>query len=302
MVAHRDRDGGKPVLGYPAGYEAMDRLELPCGRCIGCKVERSRAWSVRCMHEAQLYEQNLFVTLTYSPEKMPASLSLEYRDFQTFMKRLRKELEGCQLAPDGRRPIRFFVAGEYGARYGRPHWHALLFNCRFPDQERFYNGSYRSSTAEKLWGNGEVHIGEVTPASAAYCAGYTVSKVHGSEADDHYEDVVNVATGEVFRRRSEFASMSRRPGLGAWWFEAFGSDVFPHDFAVLDGKRHKVPRFYWQKFKGQVDPSVVEQLEHARYERAMVVPREESSPERREAREGVAWARVRTFSEARHYG
>lgn len=300
LTAHRDGAGSQPVMGFPAGYAAMERLELPCGRCVGCRQDRARAWSIRVMHEAQLYDSNLFVTLTYAPEKMPESLSLEYPHFQKFMRRLRKQLVGVSVAPNGKRPVRFFVSGEYGERYGRPHWHAILFNCRFPDQVRWINGSYRSTFAEGLWGNGAVHIGEVTAASACYVAGYTLSKVHGSLAEDHYEDVVNVATGEVFRRRGEFCVMSRRPGVGAWWYERYGSDLFPQDHAVQGGKEYRVPRYYWEKFRHVADPFVVEQIEEQRYERSKVMPASEKSEVRRAAREAVSWARVRTFQDGRH--
>lgn len=299
LPAFVDREGGQPRIGYHAG-ESGDKLELPCGRCIGCRQDRARAWSIRVMHESQLYDSNLFVTLTYAPEKLPASLSLEYPHFQKFMRRLRKELVGVGVAPNGRRPIRFFVSGEYGAQYGRPHFHAILFNARFPDQERWTNGSYRSSMAERLWSFGSVHIGEVTPASSCYVAGYTLSKVYGAAGDDHYEDVVNVETGEVSRRRAEFCVMSRRPGIGAWWYQRFGSDLFPLDQAIMAGKAYKVPRYYWEKFRADADPFVVEQLEEDRYERSLVLPRVESTEERRAAREGVAWSRLRALSGGRH--
>jgi len=48
--------------------DVVATLALPCGRCIGCRLERARQWSVRVMHEASLYEENCFVTLTYSEE------------------------------------------------------------------------------------------------------------------------------------------------------------------------------------------------------------------------------------------
>lgn len=254
-------------------------------------------WSIRIMHEAQLYDSNLFVTLTYASEFLPASLSLEYVDFCNFMKRLRKRLGGVSLSPDGRRPIRFFVAGEYGGKTGRPHWHAILFNARFSDQSRLANGTWRSSICEDLWSRGNVVIGDVNVRSAAYVAGYTLKKVHGAEAADHYEDVVNLRTGEVSSRRPEFVVMSRRPGIGAWWYEKFGSDLFPMDQAVMhEGKRFKVPRYYWNKFKDNGDAGVVEEIVLRRELRALD-SRAESTPERRAVREELAIRRSAMFGE-----
>lgn len=299
LPGFQDRQGGPVSIGYHAGQQG-DRLELACGRCVGCRLEKSRAWSIRIGHEASLWDSNLFLTLDYAPEFLPESLSLEYRDFQLFMKRLRKELSGVSEAPNGQRPIRFFVAGEYGEKYGRPHWHAILFNVDFKDKVRFFNGTFRSTMAEDFWGRGQVVIGDVTAQSAAYVAGYTQSKVYGRAAEDHYEDVVDTRTGEVTRRRSEFCVMSRRPGIGAWWYEKFARDLFPGDYAIQDGKKFKVPMYYWRKFQSDGDPSTVEDISEARFLRAMEVDRVENSERRRGEREEYALARVATYSQRDH--
>jgi len=284
---YRD-DGTVRVRPYSKARPAADdEFEVPCGKCIGCKVDRARAWSIRIGHEAQSWDSNLFCTFDYSPEHLK-SWSLEYPDFQGFMKRLRKRLPS---------PIRFFVAGEYGETYKRPHWHAILFNCRFPDQERFKNGTLQSLLAEELWGKGRVVIGDVNATSAAYVAGYTYGKRYGAEAQDYYEDLVNPLTGEVGRRRSELVVMSRRPGLGAEWYRRFGSDLFPNDVAVQEGRQYKVPRYYAEKFRAS-NPGEWEAISERRYLKALERP-EESTVERREVREKVAEAKNRFYSQRR---
>lgn len=258
------------------------------------------------MHEAQLWDANRFVTLDYAPEHL-TSWSLRYRDFQLFMKRLRKAVSGVSPAPVpendprfGTRPIRFFVAGEYGAKFRRPHWHALLFNCRFEDEVRFVNGTSRSAQAESIWQLGNVVIGEVTPASAAYVAGYTLSKVYGPAALEHYEDLVDSCTGEVSSRRPEFIVPSRAPGIGAWWYERYSSDLFPRDRAVAEGREFKVPRYYWNKFQREGDPSAVEAIHDGRYERSRAIPLEERSESRRAVRAELATARLMLNMERSH--
>lgn len=300
LPGFKPRGGGVVKIGYHAGQQG-DKLELPCGRCIGCKLDKSRAWSVRVMHEAQLYDSNLFLTLDYAPEHLPKSLSLEYSDFQGFMRRLRKVVHGVTEAPNGKRPIRFFCSGEYGEQYGRPHWHAILFNAHFSDSVRYVNGTSRSSLAESLWKFGRVVIGEVTPESAAYVAGYTLSKVYGHAAAEHYEDVVNVQTGEVSSRRAPFCAMSLKPGIGAWWYEKYGGDLFPHDYAVSDGRRYKVPSYYWRKFQEGGDPLTVEDVANGRYEKALE-RKEDSTERRRSDREVVALAKVNLFSSRKRSG
>lgn len=254
-------------------------------------------WSIRLVHESQGWDVSQFVTLDYAPEHLK-SWSLVYRDFQLFMKRLRKEVTGVTASPDGGRPIRFFVAGEYGGRFQRPHWHAILFNLVLRDREEFRNGSFRSETLERLWGNGNCVVGDVTPASCAYVAGYTVEKAKRRRAFQANE-VVDVETGELITRRDEFNRMSNKPGIGAYWYRRFAGDLFPRDSAVQDGKEYKVPRFYYEKFKRD-HPLEAEEVAYERYLRARAGDPEENTPERRAVREEVAEARLRFFSSRDH--
>ena len=124
------RVDGQSKLAFVKPREALirEKLEVPCGQCIGCRLERSRQWAVRCIHEAQLHKDNCFITLTYNDEHLPSPPSLSVRDFQLFMKRLRKRFG---------KGIRFFHCGEYGEKYGRPHYHACLFGFDFPDRVQF---------------------------------------------------------------------------------------------------------------------------------------------------------------------
>ena len=288
MAVYRDRHGAIKIgLG---GSHAVQGMMLPCGRCIGCKLARAHAWKVRIVHEASLYESNWFATLTYADEKL-VSWSLRYRDFQLFMKRLRKDHRGHVGGPDGKYRIRFFCAGEYGSKRKRPHFHAVLFNVKFGDAVRWTNDSWYSAELERLWTHGRCQLDRLTPASAAYVAGYVNKKVYGAAAVAAYE-LVNEETGEVVGVRvPEFVRMSLRPGIGSFFFDRYSRDLFPLDAAVVDGQRSKVPRYYWERFRKEGDPVVVEELEHRRYLRAME-NREEGTAERLAVREGVAEARV----------
>lgn len=203
-------------------------LNLPCGQCVGCRLERSRQWAVRCVHESELYERNCFITLTYDNEHLPANGSVDVREFQLFMKRLRKRFgEG----------IRFFHCGEYGENLGRPHYHACLFNFDFDDKEvwsvRNGNRLYRSASLDSVWGLGHAVVGDVTFESAAYVARYIMKKVTGDVASSHYDG-----------RRPEYITMSRRPGIGKGWFDRFRSDVYPGDSVVVRGSKMKPPKYY----------------------------------------------------------
>lgn len=292
----RNPSGTVSIVGRP---DAAWSMELPCGRCIGCKIDHARGWSIRIGHEASCWDANSFVTLTY--EKLESE-SLQYEHFQEFMRKLRKKVRGVSSIEDDegrvRRPVRFYVAGEYGTRLKRPHWHAVLFNVWFQDARELRNGSFRSNALDGLWGRGQCDIGRVTAASAAYVAGYTYAKAYGKENEEKYLQSLDFETGELVYREKEFAEMSRNPGIGAYWWRRFGGDLFPLDKAVQEGKAWKVPRYYYEKLKVE-DPDLAARVAYERSLRAEQVDPAESSPERRAVKEEIAQRRVSQFSQRR---
>lgn len=217
-------------------------VTVPCGQCVGCRLERSRQWAIRCVHEASLYEDNCFLTLTYNDDHLPKDRSLDVRAFQLFMKRLRKE------HGDG---IRFFHCGEYGPRYGRPHYHACIFNFDFADKKLWKITNevplYISENLCRLWPYGYSTVGAVTFQSAAYVARYIMKKITGDAAASHYEWVDD--QGEVHQRKPEYTTMSRRPGIGKGWLEKYTSDVYPGDFVVLNGTKMRPPKYYDRQYE-----------------------------------------------------
>ncbi len=284
----------KPLEGFksPSGGICFDRhhsalglrMTVPCGQCIGCRLERSRQWAVRCMHEASLHHANCFVTLTYSDEALPRFGSLLMDDWQKFFKRLRKRVG----------KVRFFGCGEYGEQLGRPHYHACLFGFDFPDKVvwsvRGGHEVYRSPLLESVWTYGQSEIGSMTFESAAYVARYCVKKVTGGGARAHYE-CVDPDSGELGSLLPEFATMSRRPGIGAGWFERFVDDVYPSDEVVVRGKSCKPPRFYDNLF-AESSPEEMLALQGAR--RAARC-REDETPARLGVREVCAEARLSLY-------
>lgn len=234
-------------------------LFLPCGQCIGCRLERSRQWAIRCLHEASLHDANCFVTLTYDDDHLPSFGSLEYRDFQLFIKRVRARF--CRAR------VRYYMCGEYGDTSSRPHYHACLFGFQFPDLRRLYRSTggtpiYSSKFLEELWPLGHSSVGEVTFESAAYVARYVMKKITGQRARDHYA-VVDKSTGEVFWRCPEFNHMSLKPGIGASWISRFRGDVFPEGEVVVRGRKCRPPRYY-EKFFESWDPDGYEMLKFGR--------------------------------------
>lgn len=254
-------------------HEALIDLprETNCGQCIGCRLERSRQWAIRCVHEASLYQENCFITLTYSQENLPKFHNLHIDHIQKFMKKLRAAANYVYPKPKIKPPyrtIRYKQCGEYGEQTKRPHFHALLFNWDFPDRYLWTvsNGQklYRSNQLEKLWDLGQSTVGDMTFESAAYVARYIMKKVNGPMSERHYE-VMDPESGEVIDRKKEFSTQSQSIGKG--WLEKFKSDVYPEDFIVLRGKKMRVPKCYDDIIE-KTDPEFFMELKAAREVRA----------------------------------
>lgn len=231
----RRKDGPGFTFRFDEGLTGVGG-QLPCGQCIGCRLDWAGDWATRCEKEAQCWPHNVFVTLTYDDKHLPIGgstrSSVSKREFQLFLKRLRKEFG------DG---IRFFASGEYGEKSGRAHYHALLFNHRFPDAQLWRSTPagplFTSAALQRLWPFGFSSIGSVTFQSASYVARYVLKK-----AKDNPSDFLD--------REPPFVLMSRRPGIGAYWLEKHLSDVYPAGRVVVGlGALRRPPRYFDEKLK-----------------------------------------------------
>ena len=260
-----------------------EELRLPCGQCVGCRLDRSKMWAVRIMHEASLHEKNCFITLTYDEDHLPDDHGLCKKHFQAFMKRLRKK-----LSP---KKVRFYMCGEYGEKLGRPHYHAIIFGYDFPDRylwkERDGNRYYVSEALSRLWPFGYHDISEVNIKSAAYVARYVMKKQTGEKAEKHYEKV-DAETGEIYRIEPEYNSMSRYPAIAEGWYEKYKKDC-DKDFIVCEGKKVKIPRYY-DKLLEKENSELMEEKKKARIARAKAHVKDQSY-ERLEVRKKCAESR-----------
>lgn len=207
----------------------MVPFKVPCGKCAECLLERARDWGTRCMHEASTHAQNAFITLTYAPEHLPPDGKLDYKDYQDFMKRLRKV-----AGPD----IGFFMCGEYGEQTQRPHYHACIFGYDFPDkipdrQNEHGDQCWTSEMLDKIWGKGKTELGSVTQKSAGYVARYILKKQSPESPQG-------------------FQKMSRKNAIGKNYIAQWFKDLFIYargSVILSDGTKTKIPRYYekWLK-------------------------------------------------------
>lgn len=279
-----ENDNGNRYISFnhQKGYIDMP-VFLPCQKCRGCRLEYGRIWALRCMNEAELYEENCFVTLTYNNENLPTDKGLKKSDVQKFLKRLRKKYEG--------KIIRYFGCGEYGEK-GRPHYHLIIFNYKPEDldlikSQRYswkrshfstYKGGdlFTSEEIAELWQKGFVSVGEVTFESCGYCARYALKKVKGEKAKEKY--------GE---KEPPYSMMSRRPGIGREWIEKYLNDIYAKDYLNMNGKRLRPCRYYDNILK-DVNPERYKQLKRKRYKEL------ERFPDRRELMRKEKYKKLQT--------
>lgn len=275
---------GKTPIVFDKSDSCLAEIQVPCGQCIGCRLERSRQWAIRCVHEASLHRDNCFITLTYDDENLPPDGSLNVKHFQDFMKRLRKHIHPHK--------VRFYHCGEYGSKLGRPHYHAILFGWEPGDLELWQitktgERLYISPTLQKLWPFGFSTVGAVTFESAAYVARYILKKQTGEQAELHYTRL-NASTGELEPIRPEYTTMSRRPGIAADWYDQFKDDVFPDDFVVHENRKLKPPRYYLDRYEIE-EPDLWKKIKARRKKAGQS---SDNSPERLEARHIVKLAQA----------
>lgn len=261
-----------------------DFVEIPCGKCIGCRLEYSRQWANRMLLELEYHDSAYFVTLTYNDNHVPRnyysdlhtgealqSLTLSKRDVQLFFKRLRKAF------PDDR--IRFYLAGEYGSDTFRPHYHAIIFGLHLDDlrvhKKSLHGFSYMiSDKLQRCWSqvlSGESYspddhnigfclVANVSWETCAYVSRYVTKKLTGSESS--FYDYFNIVP--------PFTLMSRKPGIGRQWYDDH-PDCFDYEFINLrtdsGGKKFRPPKYYQKLFEVD-DPDQAADLKETRRQMA----------------------------------
>lgn len=210
---------------YPVQLD--ERLTVPCGKCMACRISHSREWATRIVHEASCHEDNIFLTLTYSTENLPSDGSLRKDEFTKFIKLLRYHI--------GDKKIKYYACGEYGEDNKRPHYHAIIFGLSKSDRP----------TINKCWGKGFIYIGTVTYDSARYTADYVMKKKW-----DLWE-----------RKKIEPPFQLCSQGIGLEWLMK-NEKQFRENLSVnVRGVETGLPRYYQKKLDIPVEEKLEKSIE-----------------------------------------
>lgn len=242
-------------------------ISIPCGHCIGCRLDYSRSWADRMMLELDHFGgKAIFATLTYDNEHVPITIdpdtgeagyfTLDKSDLQKFFKRLRKKY------PD--KEIRYYAAGEYGNTTFRPHYHAIIFGLCLEDfTDCVYHGRndlgqvhFSSEDFYHIWQQGFVVLASVSWKTCAYVARY-VQKKALAERNPFLDK---------FGCETEFSVMSRRPGIGAFYMQDHPG-VFEYSNIYVSGYDRPIslPKYFIKKLE-LTDPELYANIKKQRSE------------------------------------
>lgn len=194
-------------------------VDVPCGKCIQCRIQKRKEWAMRCYHELDSWDKSIFVTLTY--KDLPPNGSISKKDLQKFFKRLRKSL--------GDRKIRYYASGEYGDRTHRPHYHIIIFGLDFDDVDIIRN-AWPYCDWQAL---GMKPFGLVEQKSIEYVARYIDKKYYGQLADEIY-----------LLHGLEVPFQLCSLGLGREYVDKNADRLREDQITTVRGQIYSLPRYY----------------------------------------------------------
>lgn len=244
-------------------------VEIPCGQCSHCRLNKAAEWADRICLEAQSYKDNYFVTLTYDDDNLvygidpqTGEVSSNATVFKSHVSSFMKDLRSYFSYHFAHVGVRFYAAAEYGSLSYRPHYHLILFNCPISDLKPFFKNQlgdwiYQSDTISKIWKKGNCTVGALTWESAAYTARYTLKKKTGKEKDLY----------RILGVNPEFSLMSNRPGIGRRYLDKNMMKVYNDDKIYLStarGGKILRPSRYYDRIFDQVSPTKMAEVKEKR--------------------------------------
>jgi len=231
----------------------LDSVEIPCGKCQLCLVDRRYSNALRIMLEAESWPgKTYFITLTFD-ENHVGSGELDHQEWSQFIKNFRRRFCQAQYTDIRKRAdyygkirsvtfkeIKQVMCGEYGDTFGRKHFHGIIFNHSFDDVEftghysKKGNPIYTSKSLQEVWKKGFVQVEEVTFDLALYVGSYVTDKLDDPEAHHGHS-------------KKQYGRFGR--GIGLSWISKYWRDVLVSGRVKLLDREFPVPRYFAKKIR-----------------------------------------------------
>lgn len=206
----------------PANFE----FYVPCGKCLYCRTQRRKEWTLRLLMEKLYYKESSFVTLTYNDENLPKGNTLKKVHLQNYFKRLRR----------AKLKFKYYSAGEYGEESKRAHYHVIFLGIAQDEK-----------LLKEKWPYGHIHTGYVSTHSIRYTAQYIDKKIYGENAKEHYGV-----------REPEFQVVSQ--GMGKTYLYENLDNIMDDGYIMLDNIKHRIPRYFIKKI---IDDPKIDRIKKA---------------------------------------
>lgn len=282
----------------PTNSDIYTEIEIPCGNCLGCRLDHANEWALRIALECKSHKDNCFITLTYDNKHLPINknhITLLKKDFQDFIKRLRTAIEPIKIS--------YFGCGEYGPQTNRSHGHFIIMGWKPNDIKQIQssktnNPMFTSPKLEKIWGKGFIAIEDVNYNVACYVARYCQKKAglqpnkrkYTGETElktkidprnkQEYTSIINkteVSKYDIYGREKEFILMSKKPAIGLNYWNKNKEQILRNKgiFIKIDDnlKLKPIPRYFLKK----LEQESYEKLYNYKYEikKNMLLKRQE---------------------------
>lgn len=198
-------------------------IPIPCGHCLSCRVDIQNTMVDRMFCAWTAHQFSSFVTFTYDDKHLPVKEgfrlpTLSKDDVHKYLDNIRHQVKI---------PFEYYLCGEYGDQFNRPHYHAVFFGLDYQLHDRVF----------RIWNKGSVEILPVKPSAFRYVAKYiTASPLPGAVKDAQYYDVGLIPP---------FRKLSR--GLGLSVYLQHMDELQEQGFFILRGRRISVNRYYFNK-------------------------------------------------------
>jgi hypothetical protein len=226
---------------------SINGFEVACRQCDQCIATYKNTWVSRCMAEKASMPYCYVLTLTYASVDGESPLGarvFRYRDVQNMWKRIRA---AGKKRWDHNIGLRYVIVGEKGTRYGRCHYHGVVFSDRPITELGEFDGAKTKEFALKrrlnwsMWGHGFVQFDSADRNGMAYVLKYILkdkmtskkSQGHGRQGKTEWlassqmwcSKVPAIGETWLFRKLDEMIAVGtcppdlrmRVPGGGDWY-------------------------------------------------------------------------------------